>query len=290
MFLVDTFIYLLILEFILSSDAAFVSNNSEIYNFLRPNVPTSSVKTTSAHKTRLIKSIESTSDETTLCMICRVVGCIKSDANYDSANSVPILSYNNEWSQDENNNDLEQNHKRGYEYAFDGSGAMAVTPSQIDAESIQTDEQENQKDEEHQHVHATVNIINDKNMNSDDDDDDGDAYAADDEDCLIGCANNNQTFTKCKALYHKKCLSIRGMKSKKDVLDVCLICNRKISQAVLLQCTNQTKKVREKVPVKQIGQLEHTCASCLEYSQKIVLVVVLGFLVFLLYLIIAAKS
>ena len=285
MFLAYRFVYLLIFQFILLSDAAFVNvnYNSETYNSRRSNV--SSVKTTSAHDvttdtpqddhTRLIESLESIDDEITVCIICRAVGCIelKSHPNplrnyhdHDSdQNSVSTLLYNNGHSQNENISDHEQSDQNQYELSgFDASG---ITFMQTDAELIQDDEQLEQSREQQQtdepHSHATVNIINDRHMSSD-------VSNANDDDCLIGCGNN-QTLVKCQALYHKKCLTKWITTSKKDV---CLICNRKLSQTLLPQCTKQTQNIQRYQTARATGHSQHPCiGKCIVYTRRVLLFV-----------------
>ena len=271
MCLVSRLIYSLIFQFIVAPNAVFGHNNVQTFDFTLPNVLMP--QTTNAHraidtsqdrKLRLIESMESMNDERTVCLICHAVGCVKSDNN-PLLNSVSTLSH---YQKGESRNDHEfisdheQNHHSGHDYA--GSRSETVD-MQTDIEQTQDEERQQQeperKQEHEQHPHAIANIINDETMNSDHDHDNGDVD--NDDDCLIGCGNN-QTSSKCKALYHKKCL-LKWIETSKQ--DLCLICNQKLAQAQTLsqQCTGQLKTQSIRVNHTERQQIIHwkyVCRKC----------------------------
>lgn len=235
MFLFNTFTYLLVLTFIVASYAAPITNNPQTYNF--QNV--ASRKTRSAHSVTADASHETRSIEP--CLICHVVGHVRSDTNshkyhdHDSNSVSTFLSYNKGQSQDEYVNDYEPNHENGYgESTPEGMDIdEEMTLMQTCIEQIQDNKRQEQEQEDEQPPHATINRTNEEKMNSDSDD------ADDDENYLIGCGNN-QTLTKCTALYHKNCLTKWFEKSNKAI---CLICHRNISQTLLPQHTKQTSRI-----------------------------------------------
>ena len=227
MFTIDIFTNLLIFQFILPSDAV-------IHDFHSLHEYMSSIKTASAHsvanesqhhKSQLIQSIESTNDETTLCLICQALGCVKSDTNrFDKSHH-------------QNQNDEQQGQAR--------------------------QQQQQQADEQHPQVIVNIASNGPINTNTSHGDDDND------NDCLIGCGNN-QTLLKCTALYHKKCLSKWISKSNKDV---CLICNRKLSPNLLSQCTNHQHKrnvhyTRRSTQVRTVHS-DCTLSLCCHYIETI---------------------
>ena len=236
MVLVDILAYLLILQLILPSDAAFaVGNNSPINTVL----PLSANSVTDAsliqdHAERLMESMESTNDPITRCMICKAIGCV-------SSSPIPYHQYvDADPYQTEVVTYREQNHA--------STSAVEMKLTQNNVESIQIDERQEQEDDD---VHTIVHITHDVGMNNDHDADDAaDADDAnDDENCLIECGNDESS-PKCTALYHKKCLSKQITTSKKEV---CLMCNRMLSQTVLLQCTNdQSQNIQQTSAPKRI--------------------------------------
>ena len=303
MFLGNGFIYLLIFQFILLSDGAFVINDSQIYDFM-PNVPPM-IQTTSVHgitdtphhnQTQLIELLASIDDETTVCIICREAGCIKLDGDHfhkyqdqDSMqNSLSTFPYNSRQSSDEDINDVYDEPLHNHVHEASRSEPIDVAFMQSYSEPIQDDEIAEQEQEPEQQLaqedaqysHSIVEIITNENIKSNHGD-------VGDDDCLIECGNNNQTSKHCKALYHRKCLSEWITKSSKSL---CLICNRKFSKTVLQQCRNQSQTVHETAIASGILVDDIGCYECVSTALWIFLaLVIIGGIVGIIYLFIAAS-
>ena len=284
MFLGKGFIYLLIFQFILLSDGAFVTNNSQIYDFM-PNVPFTFTQTMNSHKvsdipqdnkTQLIESLASMNDEITVCLVCQAVGCIQPhahpfqiyhDDNSDSdQNSVSAMTYKARWSPDEDINNAydERLHNSRYAARAFRSGLIDVALTQTHSQPIQYGERQEHEPEQavtqeySQHPRSTVEtIITDENVKNDHGD--------------VECGNNKMCHS-CKKLFHKKCLSKE---------DLCSICHQKLSKRSSQQCKSTIQQVHHR---SRDWSCNYACA--LSILGIFVVLVLLGGIISMMYLLI----
>ena len=286
MFLGNGFIYLLIFQFILLSDGAFVTNNSQIYDFM-PNVPLTQTMnaykvsdTPQDTKTQLIESLASMNDEITVCLVCQAVGCIQPhahpfhiyhDDNSDSdQNSVSTMPYKATWSPDEDINDAydERLHNSRYAALAFRSGLIDVALTQTHSQPIQYGERQEHEPEQavtqeySQHPRSTVEtIITDENVKNDHGD--------------VECGNNKMCHS-CKKLFHKKCLSKE---------DLCSICHQKLSNRSSQECKSPIQQVHHRSRDWSCNYNE--CVSNIFWI--FIGLVVVGGVIFIMYLFIAAS-
>ena len=156
-------------------------------------------------------------------------------------------------------------------------GSDDVTNNEIET----VHEKRQQESDQEPSPHVIVNILhNDERINNHNENIN--------DDCLIGCGNN-QTLIKCKALYHKRCLLKWIATSRKNI---CLICNRNVSQNLLQQCENQTSsnitsQTQDSMMRRQRITSGGMGTSCIEYILFALLVLLLLVTIFVIYVILA---